>query len=389
MEKSQDLNVLLSEVLSNPPEIATRILSELDRDTLFYITRNNLELYSFATPLLINKSLDIYLGGLKKEFIDILIQTKSIISGGCLLGCLNEENTEINDIDVYVNQRNIKHFIKFFLVNNFSCIEYCTIPAYDGSFMKQNNIMGRMNFALNGIIIDLIIIKDDTEINSVVSNFDLTFCEIKFDGITVHADNIENIMKKRGFLRKQYVKKLMTTLNEFTIGRIRKYISRGYKIKYEKINTDEIDIFNVIQYYKINNEIEYVFSKLYQSLLKTCALSLNSGKLLKLQNEMLLEFEMRENRMISDDLIQIAIMIKYPFVEKTEAEFDRILTSVGYDISSPELKEEVYTSLCTKLGLGQSSSYINVNNHDIFYRNLNIQQSEIEYKPFFKLTKIL
>ena len=48
------------------------------------------------------------------------------------------------------------------------------------------------------------IINDDVSVNSVVTNFDLSFCEIWFDGENVYSNDPESITTKTGYLKKDY-----------------------------------------------------------------------------------------------------------------------------------------------------------------------------------------
>ena len=73
----------------------------------------------------------------------------------------------------------------------------------------KNNILARFrlsNYDVSnlGRYIDLMIIPDDLLLTSVVQNFDLTFCEIWFDGEKVYATDIDGILNKSGTIRQEY-----------------------------------------------------------------------------------------------------------------------------------------------------------------------------------------
>jgi hypothetical protein len=76
---------------------------------------------------------------------------------------------------------------------------------------------------------DVMIIKDDTSVESVVTNFDLTICQVWYDGISVHASHWADIRSKHGSLQPEYHKSYMSG-NRFIHQRIRKYSMRGFEI---------------------------------------------------------------------------------------------------------------------------------------------------------------
>jgi hypothetical protein len=62
-----------------------------------------------------------------------------------------------------------------------------------------------------------------------VSNFDLTFCEVWYNGINFYANYPSDVMGRIGSLKQDYVESLLSG-NAFILKRIRKYRRRGYKI---------------------------------------------------------------------------------------------------------------------------------------------------------------
>ena len=56
------------------------------------------------------------------------------------------------------------------------------------------------------------------------SKFDLTFCEIWFDGYHVYMNDEQGVREKRGELRQEYLKNLVQTNNRYTLKRIRIWI---------------------------------------------------------------------------------------------------------------------------------------------------------------------
>jgi len=80
--------------------------------------------------------------------------------------------------------------------------------------------------------VDIIVVDTEkTTIEEVVSNFDLSFCEIWYDGsgIKLGKTNPEEILQKKGFLQGEYVQSLVNG-NAFIKSRLGKYKGRGFSI---------------------------------------------------------------------------------------------------------------------------------------------------------------
>ena len=177
-------------------------------------------------------------------FVNAIKNNQSLVAGGSVLRayCVysgNHSSRQESDIDIYVNISKARN-----LYNNLRDIGYSLsstfnmAPAYDQSFFMKNNILARFrlsNWDVSnlGRYIDLMIIPDDISLTSVVQNFDLTFCEIWFDGEKVYATNIDDVLNKRGTIRQEYKEALLENFNKFIIKRIKKYTLRGFLIKYE------------------------------------------------------------------------------------------------------------------------------------------------------------
>ena len=144
---------------------------------------------------------------------------------------------------------------------------------YKDSVVYRNDI-----FSLTNISCDLMIIPDFIEPKQVVQNFDLTFCEIWFDGKTVDATDIDGVLNKKGFLRKEYTDSLLTKFNKFLIDRIKRYSKRGFNITINtqqdsyNINTDEIVNLNKSYGYRIPKVESYeawFVTQVYKALICT------------------------------------------------------------------------------------------------------------------------
>ena len=169
------------------------------------------------------------------ELSDLLRDTKSIIAGGSVLSAYS--NFEINDIDIYVNFSSFPKLIDFLhntgKYRKFSFINLA--PAYDQSFFRKNNIMYHFIATPKNYLdpnVDILIVPDNYDTRLVAQNFDLSFCEIWFDGQNTYAVDIEGIRNKEGILKPDYTESLLKYFNQFIIKRIKKYIRRGFRIKY-------------------------------------------------------------------------------------------------------------------------------------------------------------
>lgn len=198
-------------------------------------------------------------------FSDSLSEAGALLAGGSVLSFIHKEKA--NDLDVYINVSKADNFILFLLSRfaNFVIESIHTAPAYDQSFFRKNNIINRIHFKkkLSKLTIDLMIIPDNITPKSVVTNFDLSFCEIWYDGIKVDAKNVKDSLEKKGVVNKEYLEALLKHFNKFIVKRILKYSARGYAIKY-KCN-GQYDIKNTKK--TVTSPEEWVALKLYNNIL--------------------------------------------------------------------------------------------------------------------------
>lgn len=228
------------------------------------------------------KQLDPDVEPIFNKLFDALIETRSCIAGGSLLSYVNKD--PINDIDIYVPTKEYVRFLQLIteeedpFVSDILTVNNHNISSkYDESFFKKNKIRIRYTFTIHcandkSINVDVMLI--DTEFLNVVTNFDLTFCEIFFDGqnlYTTSEENLENIRFKKGFLKPDYHKAFYQQ-NIFIHGRIRKYKERGYQVyikgnKIHKIHLcDAKKKIEKIQKKTIENEEEYIVKTLIDLL---------------------------------------------------------------------------------------------------------------------------
>ena len=171
-----------------------------------------------------------------------LIKYNAIIAGGFVLSAYAKIKFVSSDIDIYVHQKNAYQLIKHFTIYGMYCSDTYIPPPYDQSFFIKNNILSRTRLQRRDTNFDILVIPDNIELSHVSSNFDLTICQIWYDGKSVYATDKDHIDSSEGLLRKDYCISLYSTLNIFIINRIIKYIKRGFAIKYETSNDKDSQI---------------------------------------------------------------------------------------------------------------------------------------------------
>jgi len=204
------------------------------------------------TPL-VTKFLQTRFGNRYNDLITMIKETGSLISGGSILSACIGEPVENQDVDMYVPVKHIPRFLNELIIKDgpiFDADAYNKYAAsfYCSSFLRKNGIRKVYNFLgralgvvnANTYELDVMSVRNKRGPLAVVNNFDLTFCQVWFDGIDVYASHPEHIKSKTGILQFDYCKKLIGG-NRFLKNRINKYIRRGFQIKFdERVNTPEV-----------------------------------------------------------------------------------------------------------------------------------------------------
>jgi len=200
----------------------------------------------------------------------LLIENNAVIAGGSVLApYIHDGMIKINDLDIYIHKSNAIAFVDgiisllgYSFTNKGNFIK----PAYDQSFFKKNNIIARFRLFLDNFPdIDIMIIPDEKPILSVVTNFDLTFCEIWYNGRKVSAVDPVGILSRTGKLKKDYVNSFLVYLNQFTIKRVLKYLQKGLTITYD---SEKIRNTFLKQSKNVTSPEEWVVYKLYNFMLR-------------------------------------------------------------------------------------------------------------------------
>ena len=184
-------------------------------------------------------------------FIELLKKHNAVIAGSFVLSqYAPPPSFKPYDMDIYINEKHFDDFITtllkmgIFASSKFLLIGLNTSSTYDQSFFKKNGI----KFKISGFITlketfrtDIMIVRNDRNIKDVVSNFDLSICEIWYNGKDIQATHEDHILKKEGMLRKEYHTAFFQG-NKFIMKRIQKYTNRGFTIKLEKMDNYIISI---------------------------------------------------------------------------------------------------------------------------------------------------
>lgn len=180
-------------------------------------------------------------------FIEMLRSCQAVVAGGFVLNAasldsldVKQRRSEKQDLDMYIHLRNAKSCLLRLVELGWKIVDSHITPAYDQSFIRRNKILSRISLVdrrsrknhVNSAFlpnIDLMLLPDEVEIESVVTNFDLTFCQVWYDGKTIRATHWDDIRLKRGTLQPEYRSSYQRG-NLFLISRIKKYRNRGYDV---------------------------------------------------------------------------------------------------------------------------------------------------------------
>ena len=224
----------LENVLKNNSIDSSQLITRLVKVEAYYNDKRRMYCWRYHTRFVDEAPIIVINTKIVLKICDILIKNKALLAGGSVLGCFSDFKNNNLDLDIYVNEKNAMT-----IYNDLSNIGYnniknlCLAPPYDQSFFRKNHILSRIRLENEDFIpIDLMIIPDNISLVSVVTNFDLSFCEIWFDGQNVYAVDPEGIKNKQGVLKPDYNEALFKYFNKFITNRIKKYGKRGFKISY-------------------------------------------------------------------------------------------------------------------------------------------------------------
>jgi hypothetical protein len=241
---------------------------------IFPIIDLNLSLFIIKMDTSIFKlHLDELIGNDKAlKLSDALDKHGAIIAGGAVLGPYADFKS--SDIDIYVPISKGSAFLEDSGIKLWHT-RFVSAPPYDKSFFRKNHILVKFEGWIRGKI-DIMLVNDDIPVETVAKNFDLSFCQIWYDGKVVEATDPNDIKNKSGKLTNEYVVSLVSQLNVFIIKRIKKYKKRGFKIT---IECDGDFLVEKREKTVVSDEA-WVVSTLYKKFLDICIVHyqyLNSG----------------------------------------------------------------------------------------------------------------
>lgn len=190
------------------------------------------------------------------EFKKLLVECGGVISGSSVLSSVipsslkNRKDWSSMDIDVYVNIRNIPKILNFLVHNhpNYKTRKHGYYPSitsvrnksyYCDSFLTRNKIqkVHKINLkrSVNDSImkIDVMAVRNSQMVTNVVTNFDLTFCQIWYTGDAIFTSHPDHILNMRGVLQGDYTKTFLEG-NAFLANRLTKYRRRGFEIHLDR-----------------------------------------------------------------------------------------------------------------------------------------------------------
>ncbi len=168
----------------------------------------------------------------------------AIIAGGSILSFVTKYigwSPKESDLDIYVPISNAKNFIESFVQSpdvtapklyNATRYKIHGASLYCSSFLRRNKIKQVYRFMSENSqpkFIDIMSVRKSRTPQQVASNFDLSFCQIWYDGCNVYATNPSHIRGMIGALQGDYVKTYIEG-NKFLRDRMQKYTKRGFKI---------------------------------------------------------------------------------------------------------------------------------------------------------------
>ena len=238
---------------------------------------------------------------------------------------------------------------------------------YDLSFFKKNGIKFKIEVFINNFKCDIMILNKKRKVLDVVSNFDLTFCQLWYNGSKFSGTHLKDISNKIGYLNPDYLESLIKN-NYFILNRIEKYKKRGFDIYNVAGDISNIDIskFHLSSYNKYEIEdIEKFLVKIYIDLIKkrfNLLLSLLKNNYISSNNKYVYNIVSIPNKITTFER-----KVLYGAVNELE-----IFSNAEY-ILIENNKKEAYDKLECK-----NRCYLDFELNKI--RNLNINQSEIIYE---------
>ena len=186
------------------------------------------------TPFVLAK-LHKKLGRKTNDFITLLKATGAIISGGFVLRSIKKYTSD-PDLDIYVPFDKMPEFLDKLIVQKmfeFRLYRHYDATIYCRSFLRKNGIKRVHTFKGENLMMDIMSVRKRKTPQDVCSNFDLTYCQVWFDGTTVFATHPSHIENKKGYLQGDYIEPFIKG-NVFLNDRLKKYRKHGFTTDYDE-----------------------------------------------------------------------------------------------------------------------------------------------------------
>lgn len=161
-----------------------------------------------------------------ERWLCMLKESSAIVAGGAVVSVFG--NFEINDFDIYVP------FTKAFKLI-LSCMNLGFRINHLNEFYYPNTsqrilLRAQMSLPADEILLDILVHADDVDHVSLVSGFDLSFCQTWWDGEHVFTCDPDGLKSRQGSLNVDYRARLYRDFDVNLIKRIHKYRKRGFSI---------------------------------------------------------------------------------------------------------------------------------------------------------------
>jgi hypothetical protein len=132
--------------------------------------------------------------GGKLDTLDVLLkETGAVIAGGSILRAISAwTSTEWTDIDIYVPKAMTSRLIEG--LNGIVSLAKVAKNHYYHPIFRKNGVDGIQTFLSHVATFDVMSVE---AVEPVVTNFDLTICQVWYDGDKVYATHPHHIRMKR------------------------------------------------------------------------------------------------------------------------------------------------------------------------------------------------
>jgi len=179
---------------------------------------------------------DFFKTGFKFDiFKKLLRECNAVIAGGSILSFASYSDYTLRDIDIYVRCEDSKPILQLLLgKGDYKQFRKAKFARYCDTFLTKNGIRCIYHSKYNENTyygdIDIMTIRNSKNPLDAVNAFDLTFCQVWYDGDKVYANYPKDVSTKIGSLRDDYTIPLLN-MNKFLVERYEKYTRRGFTIK--------------------------------------------------------------------------------------------------------------------------------------------------------------